>query len=77
VESNEDLGATSLEVALQVYGIVSGVEHEQRRLLLPLQAIAEPPHLLGGDLVGVLFGSYAPGIHRRHPRVALKGELGD
>ena len=70
MEAHQDAGATALQAALQLYGVVAaGVEDEQRNYFGARfgQPTKQPLDLLYGGLVGVLFGTHPPRVDRRHP----------
>jgi len=77
MQPHQHVGAAAFQAALELDGIVAGVEDEHERGTLVRQAAQQIPHLLHRRVVGVLLRTYAPRVERSHPRVALEGESGD
>jgi hypothetical protein len=77
VQPHQDVGALAFQAALQLDGVLAGVEHEQRdrRPAGPVRPTQQVLHLSDGHLVGVFLLADAPGVSRGNPRVALEGEL--
>ena len=65
------------QAALQLHGVVAGVEDEQRDGLSFGQPTKQLLELLHGHLVGVLRGLDAPHVDRRHPGITGEAEFGD
>lgn len=77
VQPHQDVGALTLQAALQLDGIVARLEDEQGRGTAARGALQQVLHLSHGHVVGVFLRAHAPRIHRGDPRVALEGKPGD
>ena len=79
-QADEDLARAPLQSLLHLDGVVARIEDEHRGNVGPTRRkgpAQKRPHLLGGDHVGVLFGSDASHVHGGGPALAHEVELGD
>jgi hypothetical protein len=77
-QAEEDLARAPLELALQLDGVLAGIEDEQgNRELFSSEPAEQGLHLPGGDHVGVLGGPDALHIHGGAPTLAGEVDSGD
>jgi hypothetical protein len=78
VQPYQDVGAVSLQAALQLDGVVARVEHEQRdRPAAPKPPRQQVLDLSHGHVVCVFLRTEAPRVRGGDPRIALEGESCD
>jgi hypothetical protein len=79
-QADEYLAWAPLQSLLHLDGVVARIEDEQRGSVSPTRRKGPPqerPHLLGGDLVGLLGGSDALHVHGSGPTLAHEVQLCD
>jgi hypothetical protein len=79
LQSHQDLGMATFEVALKPDWIIAGIEDKQWCVAATGLPTAKTTHqctnLFSGRIVGVFFGQDAPRVHRRDPRITDEAEL--